>query len=169
MYMTIKNSVACKSYLVASLTDTCTMAIWMGQSDWSIADELPISEAISYSPVLFTCLRFFIATIQIGVIVQVCYTPQARCVTYTWFRLVSCTPAGKKQLHQQSELRFMDSSICAPELLADAVRGLHALTTSMWTGPFFFANNELFSVPRLVHSPSEMHSSLATSAAETFW
>ena len=26
-------------------------------------------------------LHFFIATIQIGVIVQVCYTPQAQCVT----------------------------------------------------------------------------------------
>ena len=29
-------------------------------------------------------LHFFIATIQIGIIVQVCYTPLARCVTYTY-------------------------------------------------------------------------------------
>ena len=37
----------------------------------------PCSQAIIYQP------AFFIATIQIGVIVQVCYTPLARCVTYT--------------------------------------------------------------------------------------
>ena len=33
-------------------------------------------------------LHFFIATIQIGVIVQVCYTPHLQCVTYT-YRLTS--------------------------------------------------------------------------------
>ena len=33
---------------------------------------------------LFIDLHFFIATIQIGVIVQVCYTPRLRCVTYTY-------------------------------------------------------------------------------------
>ena len=33
---------------------------------------------------LFIDLHFFIATIQIGVIVQVCYTPPLQCVTYTY-------------------------------------------------------------------------------------
>ena len=33
---------------------------------------------------LFIDLHFFIATIQIGVIVQVCYTPRLQCVTYTY-------------------------------------------------------------------------------------
>ena len=40
------------------------------------------SQAITYQP------AFFIATIQIGVIVQICYTPLARCVTYTCFQLL---------------------------------------------------------------------------------
>ena len=74
----------------------------MGQSGRSIAGELagnsPISQAILlidlplrlfylltylsgyYSP----ASNFFIATIQIGVIVQVCYTPHLWCVTYTY-------------------------------------------------------------------------------------
>ena len=48
---------------------------------------------------LFIDLHYFIATIQIGVIVQVCYTPRLQCVTYTHRIIFAHAVIVKVQFH----------------------------------------------------------------------